>query len=127
MTALLDPLSGARRDVVPGPRVRVRPHAEGVRFRPQTLAAVDAVRRALRLAGDAAGTADVHAKADRDVVTSADVEAEQVIRQVLAEAAGLPVVATSRAAGRRAPARRTGWSIRSAGAGTTPAERRCTA
>lgn len=25
MTALLDPLSGARRDVVPGPRVRVRP------------------------------------------------------------------------------------------------------
>jgi len=63
-----------------------------VTFRPQTLAAVDAVRRALRLAGDAAGTADVHAKAGRDVVTSADVEAEQVIRRVLAGAGGLPVV-----------------------------------
>ncbi len=49
------------------------------------------MRRTLRLAADATGSADVHAKVGRDVVTSVDVTAELIIRQVLTEATGLPV------------------------------------
>jgi myo-inositol-1(or 4)-monophosphatase len=71
-------------------------------FRPHTLAAVDAVQAAMRLANDNAGTADVRAKAGRDVVTSADIEAEQVIRQVLARAPWLQVVGEEQ--GGQAPA-----------------------
>jgi myo-inositol-1(or 4)-monophosphatase len=65
--------------------------ATPIDLRPATCAAIEAVRGALRLAAESAGSADVHAKAGRDVVTSADVAAELVIRRVLTEATGLPV------------------------------------
>src|SRR5215467_6082147 len=63
-----------------------------IALQPTTLAAIDAVQRGLRLACDSAGSAEVHPKAGRDVVTDADVAAEVVIRQVLAERTELPVV-----------------------------------
>jgi myo-inositol-1(or 4)-monophosphatase len=66
--------------------------ANPIALQPTTLAAIDAVQRALRLARDSAGSAAVHAKAGRDVVTDADVAAEVAIRQLLTERTGLPVV-----------------------------------
>jgi myo-inositol-1(or 4)-monophosphatase len=57
-----------------------------------TLTAVEAVRGALRLATESAGSTEVHAKDGRDVVTDADVAAEAAIRQVLTKRTGLPVV-----------------------------------
>jgi len=66
--------------------------ANPIALQPATLAAIDAVQRALRLACDAAGSTEVHAKAGRDVVTDADVAAETVIRRILTDRTGLPVV-----------------------------------
>jgi myo-inositol-1(or 4)-monophosphatase len=66
--------------------------ANPIALQPATLAAIEAVQRALRLARDAAGSTGVHAKAGRDVVTDADVAAETVITQVLTDRTGLPVV-----------------------------------
>jgi myo-inositol-1(or 4)-monophosphatase len=63
-----------------------------IALQPATLAAIEAVQRALQLARDAAGSTAVHAKAGRDVVTDADVAAESVIIQVLTDRTGLPVV-----------------------------------
>ena len=76
-----------------GPTVTVpRMDANPIALQSATLAAVEAVRRALRLATESAGRAEVHAKDGRDVVTDADVAAEVAIRQVLTERTGLPVV-----------------------------------
>jgi len=47
--------------------------ANPIALKSATLAAVEAVRRTLRLATDSAGSAEVHAKDGRDVVTDADV------------------------------------------------------
>jgi myo-inositol-1(or 4)-monophosphatase len=66
--------------------------ATPIALEPATLAAIEAVKRALRLALDQADSAEAHPKAGRDVVTSADVAAELAIRQVLADQTGLPVV-----------------------------------
>lgn len=66
--------------------------ANPIALQPATLAAIEAVQRALRLAREAAGSTGVHAKAGRDVVTDADVAAETVITQVLRDRTGLPVV-----------------------------------
>ncbi|MDR2986361.1 MAG: inositol monophosphatase [Nocardiopsaceae bacterium] len=63
-----------------------------IALQPATLAATEAVQRALRLARDSASSTEVHAKAGRDVVTDADLAAEVAIRQVLTERTGLPVV-----------------------------------
>jgi len=65
--------------------------ASPITLRPATVAAVEAVQAALRLAAESAGSADVHAKPGRDVVTSADVAGEQLIRQMLTKATGPPV------------------------------------
>ena len=57
-----------------GPTATVpRMDANPIALKSATLAAVEAVRRTLRLATDSAGGAEVHAKDGRDVVTDADV------------------------------------------------------
>ncbi|MGN6794560.1 MAG: inositol monophosphatase family protein [Streptosporangiaceae bacterium] len=66
--------------------------ANPIALQPATLAAMEAVQQALLLSRDSAGSTEVHAKAGRDVVTDADVEAETVITQVLTDKTGLPVV-----------------------------------
>jgi myo-inositol-1(or 4)-monophosphatase len=66
--------------------------ATPIALQPETLAAIEAARLGLRLARDSADSAEVHAKARRDVVTSADVAVELAIRQVLTDRTGLPVM-----------------------------------
>jgi myo-inositol-1(or 4)-monophosphatase len=61
-------------------------------FRPQTSAAIWAVRRGLLLAREQSGRAAVTPKAGRDIVTSTDVAVEEAIREVIADRTGLPVV-----------------------------------
>ncbi len=63
-----------------------------ITFRPQTLAAVQAVGRALDLARQASGRADVTPKAGRDIVTSTDIAVENAIRELLAASTGLPLM-----------------------------------
>lgn len=63
-----------------------------ITFRPQTLAAVEAVAHALDLARQASGRADVTPKAGRDIVTSTDIAVENAIRKLLAASTGLPLV-----------------------------------
>jgi myo-inositol-1(or 4)-monophosphatase len=59
-------------------------------LRRETAVAVDAVGRALDLART--GTGDIHFKIGRDVVTDTDVAVEDLIRQVVDQHLGLPVV-----------------------------------
>ncbi|MGH8979503.1 MAG: inositol monophosphatase family protein [Acidimicrobiales bacterium] len=63
-------------------------------LRPETVAAISAVKEALRLARLGAG--DVHAKVGRDVVTDADVAVEDQLRDALGRAAPWPVVGEER-------------------------------
>jgi myo-inositol-1(or 4)-monophosphatase len=63
-----------------------------IRFRPQTTAAIEAVRRGLLLAREQSGRAAVTPKAGRDIVTSADIAVEDAIRELIADRTGLPVV-----------------------------------
>ena len=65
-------------------------------FRPQTSAAIDAVWLALDLATGQAGRAQVSPKAGRDIVTSADLAAEDLLRAQIGAATGLPVVGEER-------------------------------
>jgi myo-inositol-1(or 4)-monophosphatase len=65
-------------------------------LRPETLTAVDAVSVAMNLALAAANAPDVTAKDGRDIVTTADVAAEDSIRATLTGAHGLPVVGEER-------------------------------
>lgn len=62
------------------------------RFRPQTTAAIEAVRHALLLAGEQSGRAAITPKAGRDIVTSTDIAVEDAIRELIAGRTGLPVV-----------------------------------
>jgi myo-inositol-1(or 4)-monophosphatase len=62
------------------------------RFRPQTSAAIEAVRLGLLLARELSGQAAVTPKAGRDIVTSADIAVEDAIRELVADRTGLPVV-----------------------------------
>ncbi len=62
------------------------------RFRPQTSAAIEAVRRGLALAREQSGQAAVTAKAGRDIVTSTDIAVEDAIAGLIADRTGLPVV-----------------------------------
>jgi myo-inositol-1(or 4)-monophosphatase len=71
-------------------------------FRPETRTAIAAVEAALRLAQNDAQAAKVTSKAGRDVVTTADVAAEDAIRATLTAAHGLPVIGEER--GGEAPA-----------------------
>jgi myo-inositol-1(or 4)-monophosphatase len=63
-------------------------------IRPATYVAVTAVRQALGLIGEyqRGGRAVVTPKSGRDIVTSADMAAEDAIRSVLASRTGVPVV-----------------------------------
>lgn len=65
-------------------------------LRPETTAAVTAARRALGLARDGAASARVSAKAGRDVVTSSDVAAEDLIREILSRATPAAVIGEER-------------------------------
>lgn len=62
------------------------------RFRPQTDAAIQAVRQGLTLAREQSGRAAVTLKAGRDIVTSTDIAVEDAIRMLIADRTGLPVV-----------------------------------
>jgi len=63
-------------------------------FRPETLAAISAVRDALELAAN--GTGDVHAKLGRDVVTDTDVAVEDQLRHAIARDVAMPVIGEER-------------------------------
>jgi myo-inositol-1(or 4)-monophosphatase len=65
-------------------------------FRRETQAAITAARRALDLARAGAASADVSVKRGRDVVTSSDVAAEDLIRQALAAATRAAVIGEER-------------------------------
>jgi myo-inositol-1(or 4)-monophosphatase len=74
------------------------PAASRTEIRPATQVAISAVRQALGLAAEyqRAGRAVITPKSGRDIVTSADVAAEEAIRSVLAERTGVPVVGEER-------------------------------
>ena len=73
-----------------------------VNERPETLVAIEAVRRGLALAQRGVGRAEISEKGDRDLVTATDVAVEDEIRRILGEAASSPVVGEER--GGEAPA-----------------------
>jgi myo-inositol-1(or 4)-monophosphatase len=58
--------------------------------------AIDAVSRALALAGARAGARDVRVKGGRDLVTATDVAVEDAVRDLLAGGRALPVVGEER-------------------------------
>jgi myo-inositol-1(or 4)-monophosphatase len=79
-------------------------------LRPPTSVAVAAVWQALALAGASAGQAEVRSKGGRDIVTSADLAVEDLLRELIGPATGLPVVGEER--GGEAPADGSGcWLI----------------
>jgi myo-inositol-1(or 4)-monophosphatase len=65
-------------------------------MRPETEAAIEAVRRGLDLAQAHLGTRDVTAKDGRDIVTAADIAVEDLIRTDLQQAFAHPVVGEER-------------------------------
>jgi len=71
-------------------------------FRPETLVAIDAVERALELARQRVGAADITAKDGRDLVTATDVAVEDAIRGIVRDALSFLVVGEER--GGEAPA-----------------------
>ena len=64
-------------------------------FRPETVTAIEAVERALRLVPRAVAVRDIRLKGARDVVTETDVAVEDEVRYILA-AIGLPVIGEER-------------------------------
>jgi myo-inositol-1(or 4)-monophosphatase len=60
-------------------------------FRPETLVAIEAVKRALTIARRGISVEDVTAKSGRDVVTVADIAVEDAVRSILADAGVLVV------------------------------------
>ncbi len=71
-------------------------------FRSQTAVAIEAVWQALSLAAGQAGQADITPKSGRDIVTSADIAVEDLLRGLIGDGGGLPVVGEER--GGTAPA-----------------------
>ena len=65
-------------------------------FRPQTAAAIEAVTAGLGVARKGEGAADIQLKGPRDLVTAADVAAEDAIRAVLGRLPGTTVVGEER-------------------------------
>jgi myo-inositol-1(or 4)-monophosphatase len=63
-----------------------------VRFRPETVAALEAVDRALDLARSRVGATDVRAKGVLDVVTATDVAVEDVVRGLVSDALGISMI-----------------------------------
>jgi fructose-1,6-bisphosphatase/inositol monophosphatase family enzyme len=71
-------------------------------FRPETLVALEAVKRALTIAARGVDAEDVTAKDGRDVVTVADIAVEDAVRAIVGDALGFSVVGEER--GGEAPA-----------------------
>jgi len=65
-------------------------------FRPETLVAIEAVKRAFAVARRDIGPEDITAKDARDLVTAADVAVEDVVRGVVGDALGFSVVGEER-------------------------------
>lgn len=65
-------------------------------FRPETLVALEAVKRAVTIARRGVGAEDVAEKDGRDIVTVADIAVEDAVRSIVAEALGFPVVGEER-------------------------------
>jgi myo-inositol-1(or 4)-monophosphatase len=65
-------------------------------FRPETLVAIDAVKRALTIARRGVGAEDITAKGGRDLVTVTDVAVEDAVRGMVAEALGFSVIGEER-------------------------------
>ena len=66
-------------------------------FRPETLVAIDAVKRALAIARRGIGGAeDITAKGGRDLVTVTDVAVEDAVRGIVADALGFSVIGEER-------------------------------
>ena len=65
-------------------------------FRPETLVAIDAVKRALAIARRGIGAADIIAKGGRDLVTVTDVAVEDAVRGIVADALGFSVIGEER-------------------------------
>jgi fructose-1,6-bisphosphatase/inositol monophosphatase family enzyme len=65
-------------------------------FRPETLLAIEAVKRALTIVRRGIRPEDVTVKSGRDVVTMADVAIEDAVRGILADALCVLVVGEER-------------------------------
>ena len=65
-------------------------------FRPETLVAIDAVKRALTIARRGVHAEDIIAKGQRDLVTVTDVAVEDAVRSVVADALSFPVIGEER-------------------------------
>jgi myo-inositol-1(or 4)-monophosphatase len=86
-------------------------------LRPPVVAAVAAVWQALELASAQAGHAAIRPKGGRDIVTSADIAVEDLLRELIGSATGLPVVGEER--GGEAPADGSGYWLIDPICGTT--------
>ena len=65
-------------------------------LRPETLVAIDAVKRALTIARSGVGADDITAKDGRDLVTATDVAVEDAVRGIVADALSFPVIGEER-------------------------------
>jgi myo-inositol-1(or 4)-monophosphatase len=65
-------------------------------FRPETLAGIEAVRRAFTIARRGIAAEDVSVKDARDLVTTADVAVEDAVRGVVGDALGFSVIGEER-------------------------------
>lgn len=76
-------------------------------WRPETVAAVGIVEKALTIASR--GTGEIRFKVGRDVVTDADVDIEEFIRSAVGDVLGLPIVGEE--SGGHAPAEGSYWLV----------------
>ena len=65
-------------------------------FRPETLVAIEAVKRAFAITRGGITPEDVTAKGARDLVTAADLAVEDVVRRVVGDALGFSVIGEER-------------------------------
>jgi len=65
-------------------------------FRPETLVAIDAVKRGLAIARRGIGGDDITAKGGRDLVTGTDVAVEDAVGGIVADALGFSVIGEER-------------------------------
>ena len=70
--------------------------SSGRPFRPETVVAIEAVKRALTIAERGVSAEEVTAKGGRDLVTAADVAVEDAVRSILAGALSVPVIGEER-------------------------------
>ncbi len=65
-------------------------------FHPETVVAIDAVKRALTIPRRGVGSKDITAKGGRDLVTVTDVTVEDAVRGIVADALGFSVIGEER-------------------------------